>query len=76
MHTGMAVTQRRYNPGVMTATLLMGPHAVAGARRMNRSADLPPRARAATAAFGLNIGVLPIAMKLRMRLSTNTAEHA
>ena len=76
MHTGVAVAQRRYNPGVVTAALLMGPHAVAGARWMRRSVDLSPRARAATAAVGLSIGVLPAAMKLRMRLSADAAEHA
>ncbi len=76
MHTGLAVAQRRYNPGVVTAALLMGPHAIAGARWMRRSVDLSPRAKAATAAFGLSVGVLPAAMKLRMRLSADTAEHA
>lgn len=31
MHVGMALRGRRYNPGVVTAALLMTPHAVAGA---------------------------------------------
>jgi hypothetical protein len=30
MHAGMAVRARRYNPGVVTATVLMVPHAAAG----------------------------------------------
>ena len=41
MHAGMAVRERCYNPGVVTATLLMGPHAAAGARWLARSGRVP-----------------------------------
>ncbi|MEO7126210.1 MAG: HXXEE domain-containing protein [Nakamurella sp.] len=72
MHIGMAARERRYNPGVVTVSLLMAPHAIAGARWIARSAPLSRRSRVATAAFGLSIGALPLAMKLRMRAARAT----
>lgn len=67
LHTGMALRQHRYNPGVMTAVILMGPHAIAATRWMRRSGRLTPRAGVGAAVAGLSITVLPLAMKVRMR---------
>jgi hypothetical protein len=67
MHTGMAIRGRGYNPGAATASLLMAPHAVAGARWLARSGRLSrPRAAIAGVA-GAAFAGLPLAMKLRMR---------
>jgi hypothetical protein len=43
MHTAMAIRARRYNPGVVTATMLMVPHAAAGGRWLTRSGRLSRR---------------------------------
>ncbi|MGV1048032.1 MAG: HXXEE domain-containing protein [Solirubrobacterales bacterium] len=68
MHTGMALRERRYNPGLATATLLMGVHAGLGARGLARSRRLSRRAGVAAAVAGVAFSAgLPIAMKLRMR---------
>jgi hypothetical protein len=42
MHTAMALRERRrrYNPGLATVLLLMGPHAIGGARYIARSGRL------------------------------------
>ena len=72
MHAGMALRERRYNPGLATATLLMGTHAVLGGRRLARSGRLSRRAARAAAAAGIVFSAgLPIAMKLRMHRSRN-----
>lgn len=68
MHTGMALRERRYNPGLGTAVALMGVHAVAGTRALRRDGRLG-RGEAIVAA-GVGIGLsagLPVAMKWRMR---------
>jgi hypothetical protein len=68
MHSGMAVRERRYNPGLATATLLMATHAGAGAVRLRRSGRLSRRSGLAAAAAGIVFSAgLPVAMKLRMR---------
>lgn len=68
MHLGMAVRERRYNPGLATATLLMGTHAVAGAAALRRSGRLSGRGARLAAAAGIAFSAgLPLAMKLRMR---------
>jgi hypothetical protein len=67
MHTAMAVRKRRYNPGVASVVLLMAPHATAGARRIQRSGRLSPRAGLLATAAGLGFAGLPLAMKMRMR---------
>jgi hypothetical protein len=67
MHAAMAVRQRRYNPGVTSVALLMGPHTLAGARWTARSGRLSRRAGLLAAAAGLTFAALPLAMKLRMR---------
>lgn len=68
LHAGMAVRERRYNPGVLTGIALMGVHAATGARALHRWGRLGRRG--ALAAFALGIAIdagLPLTMKLRMR---------
>ena len=68
MHTTMALRERRYNPGLATATLLMGTHAASGAAALHRSGRLSRRGARLAAAAGIAFSVgLPLAMKLRMR---------
>jgi hypothetical protein len=68
MHSAMALRERRYNPGLTTATLLMAPHALAGAVAIHRSGRLSRRGAALAAAAGIAFSAgLPLAMKLRMR---------
>jgi hypothetical protein len=68
LHTGMAMRERRYNPGVITGVALMGVHAAASARALRRSGRLGRREAAAAFAIGLAIDVgLPVTMKGRMR---------
>ncbi|TWP34842.1 HXXEE domain-containing protein [Leekyejoonella antrihumi] len=68
-HTGLALRKRSYNPGVATAALLMGPHAVAGVRWIRRSGRLTPRANAAAVVAGLSLTALPLPLKVLMRRS-------
>jgi hypothetical protein len=68
MHTAMALRERRYNPGLATATLLMATHAASGATALNRSARLSRRGARLAAAAGIVFSAgLPLTMKLRMR---------
>jgi hypothetical protein len=67
MHAGMAVRERRYNPGVVTASVLMVPHAAAGARWLARSGRVSRRQELLAGAVGGAFSGLPLAMKLRMR---------
>lgn len=68
MHTAMALRERRYNPGLATATLLMGVHAASGAIALRRSGRISRRSARLAAAAGIAFSVgLPLAMKLRMR---------
>jgi hypothetical protein len=68
MHTAMALRERRYNPGLVTATGLMGVHAAAGAVALHRSGRLSRRGARVAAAAGVAFSAgLPLAMKLRMR---------
>ncbi len=68
LHAGMAVRERRYNPGVLTGIALMGTHAAAGARALRRSGRLGRREAVAAFAIGLAIDAgLPVTMKRRMR---------
>jgi hypothetical protein len=68
MHSAMALRERRYNPGLATATLLMAPHALAGAVAIHRSGRLSRRGAALAVAAGVAFSAgLPLAMKLRMR---------
>ena len=57
LHAGMAVRERRYNPGVVTGIGLMGVHAAASARALRRSGRLSRREAAAAFAIGLTITV-------------------
>jgi Protein of unknown function with HXXEE motif len=67
MHAGMAARERRYNPGVVTTTMLMVPHAAAGVRWLARSGRVSRRqGLLAGAVAGAFAGVVP-AMKMRMR---------
>lgn len=70
MHTAMALRERRYNPGLATAALLMGAHSAAGAVALRRSGRLSRRGvrLAATAGIAFSAG-LPLMMRLRMRRS-------
>jgi Protein of unknown function with HXXEE motif len=67
MHAGMALRERRYNPGVVTATVLMGPHAVAGARWLARSGRVSRGQGLLAGGIGGAFAGLPLAMKLRIR---------
>jgi hypothetical protein len=68
MHAGMALRERRYNPGLATATLLMAAHAAAGARELRRSGRLSRHSAIGAAVAGIAFSAgLPLAMKLRMR---------
>jgi hypothetical protein len=67
MHASMALRERRYNPGLATATLLMGAHAASGAAALRRSGRLSRRSARLASAAGIAFSVgLPLAMKLRM----------
>jgi Protein of unknown function with HXXEE motif len=66
-HAGMAVRERRYNPGVVTATFLMVPHAAAGARWLARSGRVSRRQGLLASAVGGAFAGVPLAMKIRMR---------
>ncbi|HVY97163.1 MAG TPA: HXXEE domain-containing protein [Solirubrobacterales bacterium] len=68
MHSAMALRERRYNPGLATAALLMAPHAALGGRVLRRSGRLSRRGAMLAAAAGIGFSAaLPLAMKLRMR---------
>lgn len=74
MHAGMALRERRYNPGLVTAVGLMGVHAAAARRALHRSARLGRREEILAAAVGIGLSAgLPLAMKLRMRRATRAA---
>jgi hypothetical protein len=66
MHTAMAVRERRYNPGLVSAVALMGVHAAAGDRAVRRSGRLGRGELIASSILGIGLGAgLPAAMKLR-----------
>jgi Protein of unknown function with HXXEE motif len=67
MHTAMAMRERRYNPGVVTATVLMVPHAAAGTRWLAHSRRVSHRQGLLASAVGGTFAGLPLAMKMRMR---------
>lgn len=73
-HAGLALRKSSYNPGVATAALLMGPHAVAGMRWIRRSGRLTCRANAAAVVAGLSLTALPLALKVRMRRSVRRTQ--
>jgi hypothetical protein len=74
MHAGMALRERRYNPGLVTAVALMGVHATAGARALHRDGRLGrgKAIAAAGAGIGLSAG-LPLPMKWRIRRAARRA---
>jgi hypothetical protein len=68
LHTGLALRERGYNPGVVTGVALLGVHAAASARALRRSGRLGRREALAAAAIGIAIDVgLPVTVKRRMR---------
>lgn len=68
MHTSMGLRERRYNPGLATATLLMGVHAAGGAIALRRSGRLSRRGARLAAVAGIAFSAgLPLALKARMR---------
>jgi len=68
MHAGMALRERRYNPGLVTAVALMGVHATTGVPALHRSGRLGRAEAIAAAGVGIGLSAgLPLAMKLRMR---------
>jgi hypothetical protein len=68
LHAGMAVRERRYNPGVATGIALMATHAAASAGSLRRSGRLGRRGAVAAFAIGFAIDAgLPVTMKRRMR---------
>jgi hypothetical protein len=68
MHAGMAVRERRYNPGLVSAVALMSVHAVAGAVTLHRSGRLSHREKVVAALAGVAVSAgMPLTMKLRMR---------
>lgn len=67
MHGGMALRERAYNPGSVTATLLMGAHAVAGAAWLARSGRMTRRDAVVAVGLGAAFAALPVALKARMR---------
>jgi hypothetical protein len=68
MHAGMALRERRYNPGLATAVGLMATHAALGAHSLHRSGRLNRRGALLAAAAGAAFSAgLPASMKLRMR---------
>ncbi len=68
LHAGMAIRERRYNPGVITGIGLMGVHSLMGARALHRSGRLGRREALAAFAVGLAIDAgLPVTMRRRMR---------
>jgi hypothetical protein len=68
LHAGMALRERRYNPGVVSGVALMGLHAAASATALRRSGRLGGGEAATAFALGLAIDAgLPITMKRRMR---------
>jgi hypothetical protein len=73
LHAGMAMRERRYNPGVVTGVALMGVHAVASARALHRSGRLGRGEALAAFALGLAIDAgLPVTMKRRMGKARRT----
>jgi hypothetical protein len=68
MHTGMALRERRYNPGLVTALALMALHAATADRALRRSNRLRRGELLASSVIGIGLGGgLPLAMKMRMR---------
>ena len=76
MHTGMAVRERRYNPGLATADALMAVHAVAGALALRRSGRLSRSAGrlAALAGTAFSAG-MPLVMRARMKAATGDSRQ-
>jgi hypothetical protein len=67
MHAGMALRERRYNPGLLTAVALMGVHAAAARHALHRSGRLGRGEEMVAGTLGIGLSAaLPVWMKLRM----------
>jgi hypothetical protein len=75
MHTAMAIRERRYNPGVVTATMLTAPHAAAGGRWLARSRRVSRRQALLAGVAGNILAGLPLAMKMRMRVASKPSPN-
>ena len=73
VHAAMAIRERRYNPGVVTATVLMAPHAAAGGLWLARSGRVSRRQGLLATAAGSLFAGLPLAMKMRMRRASRSS---
>ncbi|MBS1844587.1 MAG: HXXEE domain-containing protein [Actinobacteria bacterium] len=74
MHSGMALRDRRYNPGLVTAVGLMGVHAAVARHALHRSDRLGRREGIVAGALGIGLSAgLPLVMKLRMRRTASRA---
>jgi hypothetical protein len=76
MHTAMAARERRYNPGVLTATVMMAPHAAAGVRWLQRSGQISREQALLAGTAGATFALLPAALKLRMRKRASASSGA
>jgi hypothetical protein len=76
MHAGMAVRERHYNPGLVTAVTLMAPHAIGSVRWLKRSGRMTRTSTATAAVVGAAFAALPVAMKLRLRGAVERAGSA
>lgn len=68
VHSGMAIKERGYNPGLATAALLFAPHVALGARWLHRSGRMDRRSTvlAAAGAAAFSAG-MPALLKRRLR---------
>jgi hypothetical protein len=75
MHTALALRERCYNPGVVTASMLMAPHAAANGRWLASSGRVSRRQGLLASARGNGFAALPLAMKMRMRRASTLSLH-
>ncbi len=72
MHTGMALRERTYNPGLASAAAGFLPHVALGARWLRRSGRMTAASTAAAAAGSLALSAgLPALMRRRMSAGTS-----
>lgn len=74
LHVGLAIEQRRYNPGLVTA-LILGPLGMLGAAGMMRGREFRSRGALVGIAAGLAASAaLPASLRLRMRATKRDPE--
>lgn len=77
MHSGMAIGERAYNPGLVTAALGFLPHAALGARWLRRSDRMTTRSTVVAVAGALVFSAgLPALLHRRMRDAKTPADAA